>query len=93
MKEAYILVQIISGIIESAKSAGLGRNAISIANGVEGLTVNSDNGVTVTGNAIQIMGDLIRVYEEALKARLSTEVKVALHVMKYAYAAPVRSCN
>ena len=91
MKEADILVQIISGIIESAKTAGLGKYAISIANGVEGLTVNPDNGVTVTGNALQIMGDLIRVYEEALKARLTTEIKVALHVMKYAYAAPARA--
>jgi len=93
MKEADILVQIISGIIESAKTAGLGRNVICIANGVEGLTVNSDSGVTVTGNAIQIIGDLIRVYEEALKARLSTEVRVALHVIKYAYATPVSACN
>ena len=88
MKEAEILIQMVSSIIESARSAGLGRYAVIIADRVEGLTVNPDGGVTVTGNAIQIIGDLIREYEDAMKARLSVEIKVTLHVIKYAYAAP-----
>ncbi len=88
MGETSIFVQIISNIIESAKSAGLGSYAVRIANGVGGLTVSSDGGITITGNALQILGDLIREYEQAMRAKLSTEVKATLHVVKYAYATP-----
>ena len=85
MEEADILVQIISNIIKSAKSAGLGNDAVKIANHVSGLTVNPDGGITITGNALQILGDLIGEYEKAMKAKLSTEVKVILHLIKYAH--------
>ena len=88
MQETNIFVQIISNIIDSAKSAGLGSYAVRIANGVSGLTVSADGGITITGNAIQILGDLIREYEGAMRARLSAEVKATLHVVKYACAAP-----
>lgn len=85
MEEADILVQIISNIIKSAKSAGLGNDAAKIANHVSGLTVNPDGGITITGNALQILGNLINEYEKAMKAKLSTEVKVILHLIKYAH--------
>jgi hypothetical protein len=88
MKEANILVQVIGGVIESAKSAGLGRHAVKIANGIEGLTVSPYGGITITGNALAILGDLIREYEGAMKASLITEVRATLHVLRYAYAAP-----
>ena len=88
MQETNIFVQIISNIIESAKSAGLGSYAVRIANGINGLTVSPDGGITMTGNALQILGDLIREYEGAMRAKLSTEVKATLHVVKYACAAP-----
>lgn len=85
MEEADILVQIISSIIKSAKGAGLGSDAAKIANQVSGLTVNPDGGITITGNALKILGDLIREYEKAMKAKLSTEVRVILHLIKYAH--------
>ena len=88
MEETSIFVQIISNIVEGAKSAGLGGYAVRIANGVNGLTVNTDGGITITGNALQILGDLIREYEGAMRAKLSTEVKATLHVVKYACTVP-----
>ena len=88
MVETKIFTQIISNIIESAKHAGLGSYAVRIANGVDGLTVSSDGGITITGNATQILGDLIREYEGAMRAQLSTEIKATLHVVKYASAVP-----
>ena len=88
MEEADILVQIISNIIKSAKSAGLGNDALKIANDVEGLTVSPDGGITVTGNVQKILGDLIREYGEAMNAKLSLEVKVISHIIKLAHVTP-----
>lgn len=83
MHETNIFIQLISGIIESAKSAGLGIDAARIANGVAGLTVNPDGGITITGNALQILGNLIREYERAMRAKLNTEIRATLHVAMY----------
>lgn len=85
MEEADILVQIISSIIKSARGAGLGNDAARIANNVGGLTVNPDGGITITGNALEILGNLTNEYEKAMKAKLSTEVRVILHLIKYAH--------
>lgn len=85
MEEVDILAQVISNIIRGAKNAGLGKDAIKIANSIEGLSVHSDGGLTITSDILKILGDLIHEYEKATKAKMSGEVNVTLHFIRYAH--------
>ena len=81
MTENDISMHIISGIIDAGKRI-VGEGAIKAANEVEGLKVNANGEIVVTGEFNKIIGELCRTYEKALQGRLVVDVEVRLNLKR-----------
>ena len=79
MTLAQITVTLILGILDGARRV-IGDDAIKTANEVEGLKVTSNGEIIVTGDGLQILKKLLKVYEEALHGEIILDLDVRMNV-------------
>ena len=83
MTLAQISVILLLGIIDGARRI-LGEDAINIANNVEGLKTAANGEITVNGDGMKILRELLKQYEEALHGEIILDLDVRVNVKQKA---------
>ena len=82
MTVAQITMTLILGILDGARRILGDTEAIKTANTVEGLQVSPNGEITVTGNSMIILKQLVKAYEADLHGEIILDLDVRMNVKR-----------